>query len=188
MFTTEDEDNDDDDDDDDDEEEEEEERRPTGHNLRLLWGLAGGRAARSAYKGGRNRKSGRKMIRDAAAAIRRLATTRPHPRAQAMGRGPCLIAAGGTVESRGRPTHSFTGRIGANGTTKQFQAPAYHVAWCDANDQPPPAQVGLTYSHLCNEKRCVEPQHGVWEDNATNASRERCRAGAACGHQPACFV
>ena len=113
MFTTENDEVDDNNDDDD-----EEEKRPAGHNLRLLWNLAGRRATRSPYKGGRNRKSGQDIIRDAA--IRRLATSRPNPKAEAMGRGPCLIAAGSTVENRGRLMHSFTGRIGANGATKKI--------------------------------------------------------------------
>jgi hypothetical protein len=128
------------------------------------------------------------MIQDAAAAILRRAAPRPHPAAEASGHGPCLIAADGSVETRGRPTQSFSGPVGRGGARAQFQAAAYHVTWVAHHQRPPPDTVGLTYSHLCNEKRCVEARHGHWEDAATNASRERCRSEAACSHIPRCFV
>jgi hypothetical protein len=110
------------------------------------------------------------MLLPPAAAIRRRATSRPNPKAEEIGCGPCLIAAGRYNQDRGRPLHELKGRIGANGAIKRFYAMAYHVTWCDANNQPPPAQVGLVYSHLCNEGRCVEPKHGIWEESTVNVA------------------
>jgi hypothetical protein len=130
------------------------------------------------------------MIAAAAATILAAASAQPNPAAQARGLGPCQIAATGSVENRGRPTHSMTIPAGSSttGEAVQFQPAAYHITWCAANRQPPPAQPGLHYSHLCNNKRCVEARHGVWEGAGVNADRERCRAGAACAHVPRCLV
>ena len=91
-------------DDDDNDDDNKEKKRPAGHNLRLLWNVEGGRAMLGACRGGRPRKSRREMIRDAAATIRRLAISRPHPKAEEMGCGPCRISVGRGSNDQGRPS------------------------------------------------------------------------------------
>src|SRR2546423_15689291 len=96
MFTTgnnegddDDEDNNNDDDDNDDDNDNKETKKYIGHNLRWIWSLAGRPPNRSGEKGSAGkRKSGQGMIRDAAAGIRRRATSRPHPQAEAVELGP----------------------------------------------------------------------------------------------------
>lgn len=144
-------------------------------------------------KGGRPHKSGRQMIDDAAAAIKRRAAMSANPVAVAAGLGPCLLGAGlgkGGKDGRGRPVHHMTGPVGKNGARCKFAPMEYHVAWASANAQAPPAQAGMQYSHLCHNPRCVEPKHGIWETRAANVARNGCVLGsfAACGHAPRCIT
>jgi hypothetical protein len=162
-----------------------------GQNLIELWGVEGGTARQNGrHAGGRRRLSGREMIRAAATKIRTTATAIANTAAEASGLGPCQLAAAGGVESRGRPTHSFSIPAGHRGAprARQFQAAAYHVTWAAHHNRPPPQQVGLTYSHLCARKRCVNALHGVWEDILSNSNRKDCVGGAVCPHHPRCLV
>jgi hypothetical protein len=158
-----------------------------GHNLVELWAVPARAPARGRHPGGRPGLAGKKMIADAAAKIIARATPLANPTAEAAGLGPCMIAGQGTVETRGRPTHSFSIPREGRGR-RQFQAAAYHVTWSAHHDRPPPDRVGLTYSHLCHQKRCVAGGHGVWEAIAANTARA-CVAGAGgCPHVPRCLV
>jgi hypothetical protein len=166
--------------------------KPAGYNLRLLWGLTSGYALTSEYAASdeafRPIQSGREIIHNAAAAIRRFAISRPNPVAEVNGFRPCLIVSRHCKSRSKRPMHQFAAQIDTNGINRKFYAFAYHVVWCDENNKPPPAKIGLVYSHLCHERCCVEPQHGIWETMAMNTSRDDCRNGAICKHRPACLI
>lgn len=110
---------------------------------------------------GETRTSGRPARQGRDAADKIIAAATPRPLAASPGALPCLLAAAGNQESRGRPTWSL--RIppgeGEGGSGKKITPMAYHVTWAAANNPPPDDTEG--YSHLCREKRCVEPTHGV---------------------------
>ncbi|KAI8952552.1 hypothetical protein F4801DRAFT_577314 [Xylaria longipes] len=125
--------------DDNDDDEDEDEPRAVGSNLRQLWLVAGGPAREGPRAGGRRRLSGPAMI--AAAAARILADCTPSPLPLSPHCLPCLLAPLGAVENRGRPTWSMTIPSEGGSARRQFQAMAYHVTWCAANDQPPPPRV-----------------------------------------------
>lgn len=109
-------------------------------------------------------------------------------RAEPLGVRPCLISTH-SVDSRGRAQRSirFQGR--------KIHFRPWHLVWI-ANNGPAPA--GLQYSHRCHQRNCVEPDHGVWETDLQNKSRNRCANAShvflpdgkkivLCDHDPCCL-
>lgn len=37
---------------------------------------------------------------------------------------------------------------------------------------------GMQYSHRCLQGTCVEPRHGIWEDDITNKARSTCKGSS----------
>lgn len=71
----------------------------------------------------------------------------------------------------------------------------WHITWIATYGLAP---VGLQYSHRCHEENCCEPTHGIWEDDVTNKSRNKCQTCShvvlpsgqivlCCLHVPACL-
>jgi len=61
------------------------------------------------------------------------------------------------------------------------------------------APKGKQYSHRCHQENCVNPIHGVWEDDYYNKDRNGCKSGShiimpdesiiqICPHYPCCLT
>ena len=54
------------------------------------------------------------------------------------------------------------------------------------------APAGLEASHLCGIKKCVNPEHLVWETGDENNSRRKCHRSGRCApelkHDPTCLI
>jgi homing endonuclease-like protein len=71
------------------------------------------------------------------------------------------------------------------------------MIWIAYNDQPAP--IGLQYSHRCHNENCINPNHGIWESDQNNKSRNRCANSShvilpnhdiilTCPHKPPCLT
>jgi len=105
-----------------------------------------------------------------------------------------------SVDSRGSAQRDI--RHPSNWKKKSHFRP-WHVVWISHHKQSAP--LGLQYSHRCNQQNCVEPTHGVWEEDQRNKDRWSCREVShliltfadltiprkvirICPHTPCCLV
>ena len=125
---------------------------------------------------GRPPPSGADKIRRAAADVRRRATKRPNPTAEAAGLGPCELAPADPSYATKRPRHRGIYAT-INGKTRRPAVMSYHLTWVAVNGLIPLGDHGARYefSHYCHQPCCVNPQHGGFETPAVNKKRERCR-------------
>lgn len=157
--------------------------------LNILWNqLAGTRSGRR----GRPAASGQDKIVKAANKERAEAAKTPNPAAEALGLGPCELAALNESYATNRPRHrGISATIG--GRTVRRAVFTYHLTWVAQFGLIPSGNHGerLEYSHYCHQPCCINPQHGGFEPSAVNKTREGCRGGVAasgCGlHNPPCF-
>jgi len=97
--------------------------------------------------------------------------------------------------TRGRPQRAM--RVGG----KKFNYRPWHLTWIASNKTKIP--VGKQFSHRCHNEACIEPTHGVWEDDNLNKSRNACKTAShvilplsqgqrnvitLCPHTPTCLA
>jgi len=85
----------------------------------------------------------------------------------------------GCIESTYRQKEHYP-RITINGKT------AYVGGIYLVNDNKYPSIENCSMSHLCHNKRCVNPNHLCWESKRKNSSRDFCEVNS-CQHEPKCL-
>jgi hypothetical protein len=72
----------------------------------------------------------------------------------------------------------------------------WHIVWISQNGIAP---LKKQYSHRCHQENCVNPIHGVWEDDYYNKDRNGCKSVShiimpdesiiqICPHNPCCLT
>jgi hypothetical protein len=119
-------------------------------------------------------KSGKQQILDNAESILTNAKIRDlEGRFQEFNELPCLLSTC-SLDGRRRPQRAM--RIKLHEKNSKINFRSYHITWIAKYG---PIPLDLDYSHRCHQPTCVEPSHGIWENNQDNHSRNACKR---CSH------
>jgi len=141
------------------------------------------------------KKSSKNQLLDNAAEIMKTATLVPlqTPFFQDI-KTPCLLAEN-SFDGRNRSQRTMRVHLRGENKRKSNFRP-WHITWISAYGV---TSINLQYSHRCHNENCVQPEHGVWESDLDNKSRNGCRSAShlvlpdgtvilICTHSQCCLV